>query len=316
MVTNNTIILLPVFNDWQAFQRLADEFEKKFPDEVKKHLELLVVNDGSYECFPSGWQSSLHLSIINLTHNIGHQKAITIGLSYIYHHKKCNQILVMDSDGDDTPEEALNLLETAEKNPDKIIIGQRTVRQESIWRRFLYTMYLTMFKILTGQSIRFGNFCLLPFQWIKPLIYKGDTWLHLPGGIIKSKIEYISVPTRKGIRYHGKSKMSLMSLFYHGISALAAFIDIIAIRLLLLSGIAIAVSILGLLGVLLIKLTTNLAIPGWASLLGSLIIVIILISFLIALFLIFTFLSSQSSRKLIPAIHYKEFIENVKTYEA
>jgi hypothetical protein len=215
----------------------------------------------------------------------------------------------MDADGDDQPADAVKLLDAAEKNPSKIIVGWRALRQENALRKFLYKTYLFFFGILTGQSVRFGNFSVLPFNAIKHLVFKADTWLHYPGGIIKSKFPYVSIPTEKGKRYHGQSKMSLLSLFYHGVSALAAFIDIIAIRLLVASGMAIGVSLLGLFTILIIKLTTDLAIPGWASILGSSIIMIILISFLIALFLLFTFLSSQSYRKLIPAIHYKEFIE-------
>lgn len=302
------IALLPVFNDWPALQELIGDLKKLLPDETNR-LELLIVDDGSFETIPKQWQCAFPTTVITLNHNIGHQKAIAVGLSYIYHNIQCNKVLVMDADGDDQPEEAMKLLNASEKNPSKIIVGWRALRHENAFWKFLYGVYLFFFRVLTGQSVRFGNFSVLPFETLKHLVFKADVWLHFPGGIIKSKLPYLAVPTLKGKRYHGQSKMNLFSLFYHGVSALAAFIDVIAIRLLIASGVAIGFSLLGLLTILIIKLTTTLAIPGWASILGSSIIVIILISFLIALFLLFTFLSSQSYRKLIPAIHYKEFIE-------
>jgi glycosyltransferase involved in cell wall biosynthesis len=305
-----TIILLPVFNDWKALEQLLKDLEEKFSHVPELNVHAVVVNDGSTEPFPSTINSSLPVSIINLTHNSGHQKAIAIGLSYIYHHIDFDKVLVMDADGDDVPEDAIKLLEASQVNPGKIIVGWRSERKEKGLKKFLYTLYLTLFRILAGEKIRFGNFCVLPRPAVKRLIYKGDIWLHLPGGIIKSKWPYLSVLTTKGNRYYGKSKMSFTSLFYHGIGAIAAFIDIIAIRLLIASGVAIGISILGLLAILIIKVSTDLAIPGWASLLTSSIIVIILISFLIALFLVFTFLTSQSYRKFIPGLHYNEFIEN------
>jgi polyisoprenyl-phosphate glycosyltransferase len=208
--------------------------------------------------------------------------------------------------------DAVSLLGKAIADPNKIVVGWRAKRNDNPLRTFFYSIYLLMFRLLTGKQIRFGNFCVLPSFAVKRLIYKGDVWLHLPGSIIKSRIPYETVHTSKGSRYHHESKMNFTSLLFHGMGALAAFIDIIAIRLLIASAVAIVVSFLCLVAIFIIKTATSLGIPGWASLLGSTVIVIILLSFLIALFLIFTFLMSQSYRKFIPALHYKEFIDNIE----
>lgn len=306
------VLLFPVFNDWQALEQLLGELHVTLKQHNTTLYEVLIVNDGSIDTKPAGFQSALPVHFVNLTHNVGHQKALAIGLSYIYHQLPCQRVLIMDADGDDRPADALSLLEAAETNPDRIVVGWRTKRNDSLSRSIFYSIYLMLFRLLTGKKIRFGNFCVLPFHAVKRLIYKGDVWLHLPGAIIKSRIPYQTVHTSKGIRYHHVSKMNFTMLLFHGMGALSAFIDIIAIRLLIASGIAIGISFLCLVGILIIKTATNLGIPGWASLLGSTVIVIILLSFLIALFLIFTFLMSQSYRKFIPALHYKEFIDHVE----
>jgi polyisoprenyl-phosphate glycosyltransferase len=309
---SKTILLFPLFNDWKALEQLLSELHATFQKEESGPYEILIVNDGSIESKPAHFHAAYPVRIVNLTHNIGHQKALAVGLSYIHHNMTCDHVLIMDADGDDRPADAVQLLKAAASNPGKIVVGWRSKRNDSPVRTFFYSIYLMLFRLLTGKQIRFGNFCVLPSFAAKRLIYKGDVWLHLPGSIIKSRIPYETVQTSKGARYHQESKMNFTSLLFHGMGALAAFIDIIAIRLLIASGIAITISLLCLVGIFIIKTATNLGIPGWASLLGSTVIVIILLSFLIALFLIFTFLMSQSYRKFIPALHYKEFIDNVE----
>ena len=312
LTQGKTVILLPVFNDWKALQNLLKELKKSLNEYGLTDFELLIINDGSVEEKPEYLYIDIKTTIANLTHNLGHQKAIAVGLSYVYHNMSCERVLVMDADGDDRPEDAVTLLQYSSNNKDQVVVGGRTSRKEGITRQFFYALYIVIFRLLTGKSVRFGNFSLIPSKHVNRLISKGDIWLHLPGGIIKSKLSYSIVPTKKGTRYTGSSKMSFTSLVYHGIGALAVFIDIIAIRLLIASCLAIGISLLGLIAIFIIKFSTNLAIPGWASTLGSSIVIIILVSFLIGLFLIFSFLMSQSYRRFIPAIHYNEFIENIE----
>ena len=50
------------------------------------------------------------LQILHLQRNIGHQKAIAVGLAYIKENLACDKVLVMDSDGEDKPEDAAALL--------------------------------------------------------------------------------------------------------------------------------------------------------------------------------------------------------------
>ena len=306
-----TVILLPVFNDWSALERLLEELESLIDPSSYPDHQFLIINDGSFDSAPP-LKTSIPLTVLHLTHNMGHQKAIAIGLSCIHHHIPCTKVLVMDADGDDRPQDALKLMTSAKNHKDKIIVGWRTQRQDAFIKKLFYGVYLALFRLFVGKNIRFGNFCIIPFQHIKRLVYKGDIWNHLPGGIIKSNLPYTTTYTIKGQRYDGNSKMSFASLVYHAISAITAFIDVIAIRLLIASALAIAVSLLALLVIFIIRISTDLAIPGWASGLAASIIIIILLSFLIGLFLIFTFMISQSYRKFIPALHYKEFIENLE----
>jgi uncharacterized membrane protein len=91
-------------------------------------------------------------------------------------------------------------------------------------------------------------------------------------------------------------------------------IDITAVRILIfsifMSGVAVAFIVL----IIFLKLIGN-ATPGWASTLGSTLVILMLQSFLISLFLVFMVLQYRSQQHFIPAVHYKDFVENVETIE-
>ena len=100
------------------------------------------------------------------------------------------------------------------------------------------------------------------------------------------------------------------SLFIVGFTALVGALKQYRLgNLQIKSGLIFAIpSVISLLTILIIKTTTTMAIPGWASTLGSSMIIILLISFIISLFSIFIYLSTQTQRKFIPAMHYHDYI--------
>ena len=63
----------------------------------------------------------------------------------------------------------------------------------------------------------------------------------------KIKIDYSSIPTSRGKRYYGNSKMNLTSLIIHGLSSISLYIDRIVVRLLILNVIFVMVSLILLL---------------------------------------------------------------------
>ena len=109
--------------------------------------------------------------------------------------------------------------------------------------------------------------------------------------------------------------MNFASLLLHGLGAVGVFIEIIAGRLMMFSIIMIALSIIAMLVVLFIKLFTNNAIPGWATTMLSSMLIILLQGFLLSLFTIFLYLSIQSQRKFIPALHYNDYVRSVEKGE-
>jgi len=307
------IILIPVYNDEKSVNKLLNELSVSLKDLNNYNFSVLIVNDGSTESINISKDSTFPGTILQLQRNIGHQKTIAIGLAYIKENLSCDKVLVMDSDGEDRPEDAVKLLEEADKNPGKIIFAHRKSRQESNKFQLFYRIYKMVFHLFTGKKITFGNFLVMPKLLLDKVVFYSEIWSHIAGGIIKTGLPYILVNTHRGKRYDGSSKMSFTSLLIHGLGAIAVFIEIIASRLLIFSLLLIGISLIVILGLLGINTFTDRAIPGWTSTVISAMLIILLQSFLLSLFTIFLYLSSQSQRKFIPAKHYKDYAGAVET---
>jgi polyisoprenyl-phosphate glycosyltransferase len=307
------IILFPVYNDGPALDQILNELKVQFQNLSEISVEILIVDDGSTQSLAVKPVPGFTIHILSLTRNLGHQKAIAIGLSFIKEKLNSDKVLVMDCDGEDRPEDARKLIQASQQDGGKIIFAQRKSRQEGQGFRFYYRIYKLTFYLLTGKKITFGNFMIMPTETLNKLVYYSEIWNHIPGGIMKSGLEYETIETHRGTRYDGISKMNFSSLMLHGFGAIAVFLDVIARRLLVVSIILIIFSILSILIIAGIRSFTNLAIPGWASTLISSLLIVLLQSFLLSLFTIFTYITSQVQRKFIPATHYSDYTSSFET---
>src|SRR3989337_4210640 len=229
------IILFPVYNDVTSINHLLNELNTQFETFPTISVEILVVTDGSSESVIINPVNGFTIHVLNLTRNLGHQKAIAIGLAFIKEKLTCDKILVMDCDGEDRPADAPKLIQASLQNPGKIIFAQRKSRKEGKDFRLYYKLYKLTFHLLTGKKISFGNFMIMPKMALDKLVYYSEIWNHVSGGIIKSGLEYVTVDTHRGTRYAGASKMNISSLMMHGFGAISVFLDSIARRLLVLS---------------------------------------------------------------------------------
>jgi hypothetical protein len=304
----------PVYNDWESFSELYSN-TLVVQEEIKDKyvLEFIIVNDGSSE--KSNIQSStINITVLNLKINIGHQRAIAVGLQYVYNEiDDAFAVLVLDSDGEDKPEHINDLLSKAiDSNFTKIIFAERNKRQESITFKTGYFFYKYLFKFLTGQKISFGNFSLIPMNLLSKVVHQNNIWNHYSGGILQSKIPFDKVLLDRGKRYQGVSKMNFNNLVIHGLSSIAVYFDYLSIRILKLSLYGIVLCFISVLYILFQKLFTDNAIPGWASSLILIISGIILQLFSVTLIVL---LLQLSSRKHINAPNpkiYKDFIQDIQ----
>src|SRR5690349_4506715 len=136
----NYKILTPCYNDWAALDALIVRINSIMDASLLKSISFLVVNDGSTIPPPPSLAGS-SIEVLNLNRNVGHQRAIAIGLCYIYFEKPCDCVIVMDADGEDKPDDLPTLIEAQAANKDTIVFAERAKRSEGLIFRFFYGIY-------------------------------------------------------------------------------------------------------------------------------------------------------------------------------
>ncbi|TAE36826.1 MAG: glycosyltransferase [Runella slithyformis] len=309
------VIVIPQYNDWEALNLLIDKLNLDVAASTLAATSLIIVDDCSSQDAPSLTKfNGKSVQIIRLWRNMGHQRAIAIGLSYVADQYPCDKVIVMDADGEDAPHDINALVLASQNNPNDIVFAQRTKRQESVLFQFFYGIYKLVFRQLTGKVIAFGNFSIIPQRRLQSIVRVSEIWNNFPGGVIKSRLPYQSVPIERAKRLAGQSKMNFVSLVLHGLSTISVLIDVAAVRILILSiGMSVA-ALLVIFLVLFLKWVNN-ASPGWASTLSSALLIVVLQSFLISLFLVFMVLQYRTQQQFIPMLQYKDFVEKVETIQ-
>lgn len=311
----HVICLTPVYDDWDSFSILINNIEKEFSDKRNHYsLEIVAIDDCSIQEFNiNDFSDNLPIEIVSLKKNIGHQRAIAAGLQYINDsNKPFDYLIVLDSDGEDRPEDIIELIrkcETAQVN--KITFAERKKRKESMVFKTGYFFYKHFFYWLTGHKISFGNFSCIPKKLLKKVVVQDNLWNHYSGCIIQSKIPYDTVLLDRGNRYRGKSKMNFTSLVLHGLSSISVYFDSLSVRILKLSVFSIILCFFAVLIILYKKLFTDSAIPGWASNLTVIIVSIILQFASVTLIVLLMQLSSRKNVIIPSTIIYKGFIEEI-----
>ena len=199
MLTPSLAIITPVFNDWESFCQLLAALDAATPEWNTK-VDVIAVDDGSSKLpeideIATDLDNLGEITIISLAVNMGHQRAIAIGLAQVNQNSKHDRYLVMDCDGEDRPEEIVKLLRLSVEKPNTIIAAERVQRSES-WRfRAFYVIYKGLFRLLTGRRINFGNFCLIPKSQLARITHMAELWNHFAGAIIRSQAPLASVST-------------------------------------------------------------------------------------------------------------------------
>ena len=309
----NIYCLTPIYNDWESFAVLVQEISLLKQNFSAYDFFIVAVNDGSTEDIPEDFDyKNIPATVLNLKINIGHQRAIAVGLQYIYNEvTDYDFVVVMDSDGEDKPQDIKELINKAEQEQEKkIIFAQRKKRQESTFFKIGYFFYKYLFYFLTGQKISFGNFSVIPKKLLSKVVHQNNIWNHYSGGIIQSKIPFEKVLLDRGKRYKGVSKMNFNSLIVYGLSSISVYFDFLSIRILRYSLYGIGICTISVLYILYQKLFTDNAIPGWASSLTLIILGIILQLFSVTLVVLLLQLSSRKNINSPNSEIYLDFIES------
>ena len=225
-------ILIPVYNDWQSLFKLIDEIDKLQINE-EFQISILIVNDASNHdraTEKKQFKNIQSIKILNMIKNQGHARCIATGLKYLLEKDDFEYVIPMDGDGEDRPEEIIEFLNEVKNSNNKPIVGERVKRSEDLKFKICYALHKVFTLVFTGQLIKFGNFTCLPKSVVEKMINEKATWNSFSGSLKKIERNLVSIPSVRGKRYFGPSKMSFYNLIKHSLSIISVFRKTFLIR--------------------------------------------------------------------------------------
>ncbi len=225
-------ILIPVYNDWQSVLKLLDNIDHHLSG-LDHEISVIIINDASNhdrEEEDKTFENIHSIKILNMKKNQGHARCIATGLKYIFEKEDFDYVIPMDGDGEDRPEEIKEFLNQIENSNNKPIIGERIKRSENFIFKTCYQLHKLITLTFTGKSIKFGNYTCLPKTTVEKMINEKATWNSFSGSLTKIEKDLFSVPSTRGERYFGPSKMSFFNLLKHSLSIISVFKNTVLIR--------------------------------------------------------------------------------------
>ena len=253
-------ILIPIYNDWQSVFKLIENINF-IVSTLDAEFSVIIFNDTSTEIRPE-FSIDLHglksVQIINMKENRGHARCNATGLKYIGEKEDFDYVIPMDGDGEDRPEELSLLIEKIKDYPGKVVTANRVKRSEGFIFKFCYLAHKYLTLVFTGRTIKYGNFTCLPKSIVQQMVNEPATWSSFSGSLAKIEKDRKSIPSERGTRYFGQSKMSFINLLKHSLSIISVFKATLLIRstifliayLFLVTGKISAITIIPVIGVI------------------------------------------------------------------
>lgn len=309
MNRHQIVVVTPVYEDVEACSCLFKDLALHFGQQVY----VVAVDDGSVRQpleLTTLKQARLNGVILKLRRNVGHQRAIAIGLSYAAEHMHTDQrIVVMDSDGEDLPTTMPELLRGLEADQVDVVVAQRKSRLETLRFKAFYAVYKRFFNLMTGRAISFGNFMALKAHAVKRLVAMQELSIHVAASVLASKLRMTSCPLDRGPRYAGQSKMNFVGLALHGFKALMAFAEDVLVRVGITCALIAGFSIVGAVAAVVLKII-GFSTPGWFSIaLGILVLMFLQTGALTLMTLMLTGVIRGGT--VATAVSYLDFVEKI-----
>ena len=305
-------ILIPVYNDSRSATLLLERLSAEAA-RLPCRLGVLFVDDGSSvqeaAALPGPTAAIPQVEVLRLRRNLGHQRAIAVGLARLAAETRPDFVVVMDGDGEDDPATIGPLLAAA-MNGDghTAVFAQRLKRHDGIGFLAGYHLFRVLHLLLVGADVRVGNFSVLPAAVLDRVVGIAEIWNHYAAGVIHARLPVELVPTARGRRLAGQSKMNLPALVMHGICALSVWSDVIVARLFLVVAGMISLTLALLAGVVVVRLSAATLVPGWAAGATGILVVVMLLLGMVCLLMALFVLGSRTAANFLPHRDWRDYV--------
>lgn len=296
-MTGTLWFVVPLFEDVPAFlmlrHRLGDVIASYHERLCRDHRFVIVDDTAGRDPQVNELRTLDDVRVMETPFNLGHQRAIVYGLRCVAPEIQDEDVVVtLDADGEDRPEDLPRLLDPLLTAPDprRLVLARRTRRRTSLRFKAMYLVFRILFRLLTGTSVRTGNYAAYRGWLASRMLIHPHFDLCYSSSLLTLNRDIEFVPCERGERYAGRSKMGFARLFLHGLRMMMPFADRVAMRALILFTVTFSLGVLLSLTVVAVRMFTDAAIPGWATsaIVGMLLLSFIALGNFITLFAVFS----------------------------
>lgn len=294
-VAQGLAVVMPCLNDWVSVEHVLRDLNDVV--EPLGGVNVYVVDDGSTDPPPDSLIQcglpNVAVTLIRLHTNLGHQRALCVGMVTALTNESCSHIVLMDSDGEDLPADVPRLLDALRSGDFDAAVATRRKRHSGGAFRALNRVFQTVFRVLTGNTLNFGNFMALTRSSAVRLVNSTDSWSNIPTSLMRSRVRIVRCSIDRGPRHDGDSRLGLVGLINHGLGAISVYSDVVFTRVMVASTVALGLSVLVGIAALVTRIVTGTPLPGWFALSATALAIGSLVLLVSVTLLTFTMLQSR-----------------------
>ena len=231
-------VVSPMLHDTESFVRLRTETASACRGAgFAESIRYLVVDDSAGTDSEVAELADLaDVEVLTPPFNLGHQRAIVFGLRFLVPRLAGDEVVVtMDSDGQDKPEDVPRLIVALNSGSAPLVLAKRTQRREPLRFRVMYLFFRVLFRVLTGTTVKSGNFAVQRADSLVASIDHPSFDLCYSSTLLALRRPTTLVPCARGDRFAGQSRMSSYALVAHGVRMLLPFSERIAVRMMIVA---------------------------------------------------------------------------------
>ncbi len=259
-------VVVPIFNEEQViaalYRRLTSTSEG-----LGATYELVFVNDGSTDrsmvLLTELAAADRRVRVLNFSRNFGHQVAITAGMD----HARGEAVVVIDADLQDPPELIGLMLEKWREGYDVVYAVRERREGDTLFKRATAAFFYRLLKRITHVEIPVdtGDFRLMSRRAIEAMKLFNERNRFVRGLVSWIGFRQTGITFSRSERFAGETKYPLRKMIRFALDGIVSF-SFIPLQLATFFGfIASAMSFLGILWVVYLRLFTQETITGWAS---------------------------------------------------
>lgn len=257
--------VFPIYNESGNISLLHDTMDRVTAGLVEE-IEFIYVNDGSQDdsldLLRQLADGDDRVTVIDLSRNHGHQLAVTAGLDAA----RGDAVVIMDSDLQDPPEVALELIDRWREGYD-VVYAQRRSRDDTVFKRASADAFYRLLSALSDIDIprNTGDFRLISRKVLQHIRQYREHDRFLRGMVAHAGFKQIAVPFDRHARHAGESGYPLRKMLRFAVDGIMGFSSRPLTLISQMGGLVAGVALLGVVYVLVVRVFfPEQTVEGWA----------------------------------------------------